>query len=232
MPEFKNSLSEWNDLMVQKYHKDGTRFEKGFYLKRKMEIKILKKMIKLCKPNSKKKIADIGCGEGFLLREIIAGEKIVGIEISTTALKRAKKILKPRNDIYLIQGDAQKLPIPSDYFDIILCSEMLEHVPDTRIVLNEFNRILNKSGILVVSIPNEKQVQKLLDISRKFGFSRLIEGVSTSENDQNEWHLQEASPEWLKDMSKDLFSIEELINYPKILNLRVIAVLKKSTFNM
>ena len=227
MPEFKNSLSEWNDLMVQKYHKDGTRFEKGFYLKRKMEIKILKKMIKLCKPNSKKRIADIGCGEGFLLKEIIAGEKIVGIEISTTALKRAKKILKTRNDIYLIQGDAQKLPIPDNYFDIILCSEMLEHLPDTRIVLNEFNRILNKSGILVVSVPNEKQGQKLLNISKKFGFYKLINGVTPSENNRNEWHLQEASTEWLKDMSKDLFSIEELINYPKILNLRIIAVLKK-----
>ena len=94
MSEFKNSLSKWNDLMVQKYHKDGTRFEKGFYLKRKMEINILKKMIDLCKPNSNKKIADIGCGEGFLLKEILTGEKIVGIEISITALKRAKKFLK------------------------------------------------------------------------------------------------------------------------------------------
>ncbi len=170
MSEFKNSLSKWNDLMVQKYHKDGTRFEKGFYLKRKMEINILKKMIDLCKPNSNKKIADIGCGEGFLLKKILTGEKIVGIEISITALKRAKKILKTRNDINLIQGDAQKLPIPNDYFDIILCSEMLEHVPDTRIVLNEFNRILNKSGILVVCIPNEKQGQKLLDISKNLDF--------------------------------------------------------------
>jgi ubiquinone/menaquinone biosynthesis C-methylase UbiE len=227
MSEFKNSLSKWNDLMVQKYHKDGTRFEKGFYLKRKMEINILKKMIDLCKPNSNKKIADIGCGEGFLLKKILTGEKIVGIEISITALKRAKKILKTRNDINLIQGDAQKLPIPNDYFDIILCSEMLEHVPDTRIVLNEFNRILNKSGILVVCIPNEKQGQKLLDISKKFGFYKLIKGVTPSENNQNEWHLQEASAEWLKDMSKDLFFIEELINYPKIFNLRIIAVLKK-----
>ena len=104
---------------------------------------------------------------------------------------------------------------------------MLEHVPDTRIVLNEFNRILNKSGILVVCIPNEKQGQKLLDMSKKFGFYKLIKGVTPSENNQNEWHLQEASAEWLKDMSKDLFFIEELINYPKIFNLRIIAVLKK-----
>jgi len=57
MSEVKNSLSEWNDLMVQKYHKDGTRFEKGFYLKRKMELQILQKMVKMAKPDSKKKIA-------------------------------------------------------------------------------------------------------------------------------------------------------------------------------
>ncbi len=55
----------------------------------------------------------------------------------------------------------------------------------------------------------------------------MIKGVTPSENNQNEWHLQEASAEWLKDMSKDLFFIEELINYPKIFNLRIIAVLKK-----
>ena len=104
---------------------------------------------------------------------------------------------------------------------------MLEHVPDTQLVLKEFNRILSKAGIVIISIPNEKQVQKLLDISRKFGFSRLIEGVSTSENDQNEWHLQDASSEWLYNVSRDLFSIEEIINYPKIFNLRIIASLKK-----
>lgn len=227
MSEVKNSLSEWNDLMVQKYHKDGTRFEKGFYLKRKMELQILQKMVKMAKPDSKKKIADIGCGEGFLIKEIPVGEKIIGIEISTTALRRAKKIVGFKKNVFLIQGDAQKLPIPDNYFDIILCSEMLEHVPDTQIVLKEFNRILTKSGLLIVSIPNEKQVQKLLDLSRKFKFSRLIEGVSTSENDQNEWHLQDASVEWLKEKSLNLFSIEKLINYPKIFNLRIIATLKK-----
>ena len=59
MPKFEESLSNWNDLMVQKYHKDGTRFEKGFFLKRKMELGILKKMIKLSKINSKKKIKEI-----------------------------------------------------------------------------------------------------------------------------------------------------------------------------
>ena len=47
----------------------------------------------MAKPDSKKKIADIGCGEGFLIKEIPVGEKIIGIEISTTALRRAKKIV-------------------------------------------------------------------------------------------------------------------------------------------
>ena len=51
--------------------------------------------------------------------------------------------------------------------------------------------------------------------------------MSTSENDQNEWHLQDASVEWLKEKSLNLFSIEKLINYPKIFNLRIIATLKK-----
>jgi len=41
----KTSIADWNDEMVQKYHKEGTRFERGFFLKRKMEFGVLKKML-------------------------------------------------------------------------------------------------------------------------------------------------------------------------------------------
>lgn len=214
--------------MVQKYHNNGTRFERGFFLKRKMEFIILQKMLNLAKINEKDRVIDIGCGEGFLLKEIKNVAELVGTDISKTALNRAKEILTSRPEIKLVKADAQRMPISDDYFDVILCSEMLEHVPYPKIVLKEFYRILKKTGNFVISIPNEKRTQKFLNISRKFGFSGIVEGVSTTGNEKNEWHLQEASNSWLDEIVKDVFTIKKIEMYPKFLNLRIIALLKKN----
>lgn len=224
----ENTLADWNDAMVKRYHSRGTRFERGFFLKRKMEYLVLHKMINLARMTEKDKVIDIGCGEGFLLKEVKNVAELVGTDISKTALNRAKEILTSRPEIKLVKADAQRMPISDDYFDVILCSEMLEHVPYPKIVLKEFYRILKNNGSFVISIPNEKKIQRLLNLSRKFGFSRAIEGVSTTGNDKNEWHLQEASNRWLNKIVKDLFTIKKIEMYPKFLNLRIIALLKKN----
>lgn len=223
----ENTLADWNDAMVKRYHSRGTRFERGFFLKRKMEYLVLNKMINLARMTEKDRVIDIGCGEGFLLKEIKNVAELVGTDISKTALNRAKEILTSRPEIKLVKADAQRIPISDDYFDVILCSEMLEHVPYPKIVLKEFYRILKKTGNFVLSVPNEKRSQKFLNISRKFGFSGIVEGVSTNRNNINEWHLQEASKIWLNEIIKDLFEIKKIEMYPKFLNLRIIALLKK-----
>jgi SAM-dependent methyltransferase len=51
------------------------------------------------------------------------------------------------------QGDVQSLPFDDDSFDAILCSPVLEHVPDDRRALNELRRVLRPGGWGIVMAP-------------------------------------------------------------------------------
>ena len=220
----KTTIADWNDQMVQKYHKDGTRFERGFFLKRKMEFGVLKKMLKYADIKKSDRVCDVGCGEGFLLKQVGKAKKIVGFEISITALNRSKEILKERPDIITVKADAQKIPVANESFDIVLCCEMLEHLPDPTIVIKEVHRILRNGGKFVIAVPNEKGSQDLLRFARKLKLSGMVEGVSTKGKVTNEWHLQDASKEWLKTICGELFEIKKISYYPIYLHLRIIAV--------
>jgi SAM-dependent methyltransferase len=50
-------------------------------------------------------------------------------------------------------ADANLIPIKDNYFDAVICAELLEHVPDPRVVLLEVFRILDDSGILIITAP-------------------------------------------------------------------------------
>lgn len=52
-----------------------------------------------------------------------------------------------------IVSDITNIPVPDNSFDVILCSEVLEHVPDPVLVIYEFARILRPEGILIITAP-------------------------------------------------------------------------------
>ena len=51
-------------------------------------------------------------------------------------------------------GDAQNLPFKPKSFDTVLCSEVIEHVKEPYTALKEINRVLKKSGILILTAPH------------------------------------------------------------------------------
>jgi ubiquinone/menaquinone biosynthesis C-methylase UbiE len=57
------------------------------------------------------------------------------------------------NDRLDIVSDITSIPVPDASFDAILCSEVLEHIPDAVAALNEFTRILKPGGILLITAP-------------------------------------------------------------------------------
>ena len=50
-------------------------------------------------------------------------------------------------------SDIISIPLPDDSFDIILCTEVLEHVPDPIAAINEMNRLLKKGGLIIITAP-------------------------------------------------------------------------------
>jgi len=100
-----------------------------------------------------KHILDVGCGEGFTLEKLHAndiGEELVGIDFLETAIAIGKKE-HPYLD--LRQGNIYDIPFDSNSFDLVICSEVLEHLEDPVRALDELHRVANTYVLL--SVPNE-----------------------------------------------------------------------------
>lgn len=99
-------------------------------------------------------ILDFGCGNGEILEEIAMSNpkaNITGVDVSTTALKLAKKRIPSATFKTIIES--KKIPIESESIDYILSNDVIEHVYDTEWVFNEFSRTLKKDGLILITTP-------------------------------------------------------------------------------
>ena len=113
-------------------------------------------------------ILDIGCGNARDIIPILrAGARIVGVDLSEGMIHHARLDLAAagHRDVDLAVGDATLLKYPSASFDKILCSEVIEHVPDADAAVAEMSRVLKPGGTLVISTPNR---------SSWYGFDRYV----------------------------------------------------------
>lgn len=108
-------------------------------------------------------VLDLGCGEGRHAIECFNHLKaaiIVGVDLSHQDLKTAsqrldqnKALLDRKTPCSFITTDGLKLPFTSQSFDLVICSEVLEHVPDYESMLDEIFRVLKPEAQLAVSVP-------------------------------------------------------------------------------
>lgn len=103
--------------------------------------------------SNSKRIIDLGCGEGtrLSLLKTESSSKLVGVDISSTALKIAKKAHK---NIEFIEADLEKLPFKDEEFDLVYSAYVLEHISDPNKVVNEAVRVLSEKGYLILIAPN------------------------------------------------------------------------------
>ena len=88
---------------------------------------------------------DIGCGFGgytTALQE--AGSRAIGIDLNSVRISRLP---------VKVAGDALCMPFPSERFTLVICSSLIEHVPDPIQLLVEIDRILKPKGYLYLSYP-------------------------------------------------------------------------------
>lgn len=108
------------------------------------------------------RILDVGCGSGRHMGETVrhAGTLTMGTDLHLADLLEAEKRLAVLDGMGEIRGswilaasDITALPFPDGTFDLVICSEVLEHVPDHRAALAELVRVLKPGGDLVISVP-------------------------------------------------------------------------------
>ncbi len=109
------------------------------------------------------RVLDLGCGVGrhVITTYTLKNVQSVGVDLCLDDLKTAKQryeeeFVEPENkakSFGLSVGNALSLPFADNCFDKIICSEVLEHIPDYKSALKEIRRILKPGGILAATVP-------------------------------------------------------------------------------
>lgn len=97
------------------------------------------------------KLLDAGCGTGAMLEEISSKFRLVyGADGSPESIKFCKK--RDLTNVKLVDFE-KRLPYQANYFDAIVCLDVLEHVKKDSKLLSEFYRILRAGGKLYLTVP-------------------------------------------------------------------------------
>lgn len=105
-----------------------------------------------------RRILDLGCRYGALTRAYTEGNSVVGMDVDHEALAEAAKL-----GIETRHGDAtEPLPFEDASFDVVVCGELLEHLPWPGQTVAEAHRVLKPGGWFVGSVPNAYRVKNRL----------------------------------------------------------------------
>jgi SAM-dependent methyltransferase len=117
--------------------------------------------------DGKKVMLDIGSGSGLLsLMYLKNGWKINGIDFSSYAINKANKLL---GGDYVRQDDAANPDFPPRTFDLIVASQVLEHLENPKKVLENWKNLLKDGGTLIIAVPNFNSPVRKLFKSRWYG---------------------------------------------------------------
>ena len=107
------------------------------------------------------RVLDLGCGAGrFVAALLDAGTDAVGVELADGALERARRNV-PGAELHALAPDGA-IPLEDASVDLVWCSEVLEHVPDTAGLLSEARRVLRTGGRLLVTTPSHDLPRRAL----------------------------------------------------------------------
>jgi ubiquinone/menaquinone biosynthesis C-methylase UbiE len=95
------------------------------------------------------RVLDVGCGPGFLCESIadIVGRDgaVTGIDISSDLIALCRRRNSPEW-LSHVAGDATQIAEPDAAFDVVVCTQVAEYVPDVGRVLSETFRVLRQGG--------------------------------------------------------------------------------------
>lgn len=104
-----------------------------------------------------KDVLDIACGEGYgsnLLSQV--AQSVIGVDISPEVIAHASAAYGSRPNLKFLLGDCAQIPIPSNYIDLVVSFETIEHHARHEEMMLEICRVLRPEGILFISSPNKR----------------------------------------------------------------------------
>ncbi len=130
--------------------------------KPKIYFNVVRKEMLPFVPKEAKVILEIGCGDGNFGNLLLenGAKEVWGIEYEKEQGQIAEKVL---TKVFVGDVAEQLLNLPNQYFDAIVCNDVLEHLIDPYTVINNLRPKLKKEGVMISSIPNIRYFRNLFD---------------------------------------------------------------------
>ena len=112
------------------------------------------------------RILDVGCGQGHITALIdskIQAAEVCGLDYSISAIGYANKKFP---GIDFVVASAYQCPYREGYFDIVVCNNLWEHVPDPLLLLSKIARVMKSHGFLIISTPSRYRWGNLVNVLR------------------------------------------------------------------
>lgn len=118
--------------------------------------------------NGEKKALEVGPGSGIYL-PVLASlfDRVCAVDIEVCFLDHARGLASVHPNLSLQVDDITRSKIADESFDLILCSEVIEHISDCDRAFREMHRLLKPGGVLILSTP---QRYSILEVVAKIAF--------------------------------------------------------------
>lgn len=160
-PMLSTSLQEGHELVKGYYYKeeryDWTRDPKGLELAyhRYRKWETWRQVARMLQPGTV--ALDVGCGTGLITHEFRRRfQRVVALDLNRWALSR----MDGRPFIVKVQGDGESLPIQDESVDLVVVTEMIEHLEAPERTASEIFRVCKKGARVVGSVPSTSNVWK------------------------------------------------------------------------
>lgn len=163
-------------------------------------------------------VADLGCGSGLILCDALGLKPLWrghGLDISPAAISYARRLaehkgISERADFRL--GNIERLPFATRSLDLVVASEVIEHMPEPSRVIEEIARVLKPGGQLILTMPLDSHTPAHLNaLSHAEEFRSLCE--------RSGLRLRRIEPQWhfgYGDDRKHLFALAEATGEPLV----------------
>ena len=130
------------------------------------------------------RVLDVGCGNGSELALPLArlGFQVTGIDIHGPSIEHARQLGAGVANLNYVCGRVEELKSPP--YDVVILSEVLEHLSEPRLVLSAAIEHLNESGVIIVTVPNgygEFEIDSWL--FRMFRLQRVVDAIAGNSNE-------------------------------------------------
>ncbi|OGG48256.1 hypothetical protein A3G63_02460 [Candidatus Kaiserbacteria bacterium RIFCSPLOWO2_12_FULL_52_8] len=151
-----------------------------------------------------KRILDIGCRDGALTKSFSEGNSVVGVDIDSEALIRARKTVGIETKHIDLNGE---WGIDPASYDVVVAAEVLEHLYYPVLVIGKVSRVLKEGGIFVGSVPNA------FSLKNRFRYLVMRKKGTPLEDPTHINHFTIAE---LRDALRARFALVEIVGYGRL----------------